>query len=130
MSLTSTLSNAVSGLNAAQAALATTANNVANVNTPGYGRKVVQQETRILAGQGAGVRSLDVTRITDQFVTAQAREQATRLGRSDVLAGIHERIQDTIFGEPGDAGRAVGDKLTNLLVALDALAASPEQAAA
>jgi flagellar hook-associated protein 1 FlgK len=130
MSLTSTLSNAVSGLNAAQTALATTANNVANVNTPGYGRKVVQQETRILAGQGAGVRSLDVTRITDQFVTAQAREQATRLGRSDVLAGIHERIQDTIFGEPGDAGRAVGDKLTNLLVALDALAASPEQAAA
>lgn len=130
MSLTSTLANAVSGLKVAQAALATTANNVANVNTPGYSRKTLHQESRVLAGQGAGVRSLEVGRIADPFIAGQAREQAIRLGRSDVLAAVHERIQDTIFGAPGDLSRGIANQLTGLSTALDNLAATPEQAAA
>ncbi|WP_222184666.1 flagellar hook-associated protein FlgK [Geminicoccus harenae] len=130
MSLAVTLANAASGLSVAQAALATTASNVSNVNTPGYTRKVVQQETRILAGQSAGARALDVTRIADQFVASQAREQAIRLGRSDMLAAIHQRIQDTIYGEPAQTGRGISSRLTDLLTSLDALAASPHQVAA
>ena len=130
MSLNSTLSNAVSGLTVAQAALATTASNVANVNTPGYSRKVAEQESRLVAGKGAGARSLDVTRVTDEFITEQARGQATQLGRSEVLAGIQTRIQDTIFGAPGDASRGVANKLAELLTSLDRLAAFPEQVAA
>jgi len=130
MSLAATLANAASGLSVAQAALATTANNVSNVNTPGYTRKVVQQETRILAGQGAGARALDVTRIADQFVASQAREQAIRLGRSDMLATIQQRIQDTIYGEPAQTGRGISSRLTDLLTSLDALTASPHQVAA
>ncbi|WP_027132589.1 flagellar hook-associated protein FlgK [Geminicoccus roseus] len=130
MTLSSTLANAVSGLNAAQTALATTAANVANVNTPGYSRKVVQQENRLLAGQGAGVRSLDVGRIVDQFLGTEARAQATRLGRTSALADVQQRIQDTVFGAPGDAGRDIHTKLASLLTSLDALAATPEQAAA
>ena len=39
MSLTATLRTASSGLNAAQAALRATSDNIANVNTPGYVRK-------------------------------------------------------------------------------------------
>ena len=42
MSLSTTLSNALSGLQVAQQALAVTANNVANANTPGYSRKVAE----------------------------------------------------------------------------------------
>ena len=130
MSLSSTLSNAVSGLNVAQSALATTASNVANVNTPGYSRKIAEQTTLIVAGQGAGVRGLDVTRITNDFMTDQARVQAIELGRSQALADVQGRIQDTIFGEAGDTSHGITDKLSGLLTSLDRLAASPEEVAA
>ena len=44
MSLTAALASAVSGLNVAQRALSVTANNVANANTEGYSRKVLNQQ--------------------------------------------------------------------------------------
>ena len=46
MSLSAVLSNALSGLAVAQNALSVTSNNVANVNTEGYSRKLAQQEAR------------------------------------------------------------------------------------
>ena len=54
MSLSATLANALSGLNVAQQALSVTANNVANANTPGYSRKVLDQEAVVVADRGAG----------------------------------------------------------------------------
>ena len=57
MSLISALANARSGLAVAQHALDVTANNVANVNTTGYARKLAQQEAVVLNGHGAGARS-------------------------------------------------------------------------
>ena len=55
MSLNIALFNAISGLQSSQRAIDVTAQNVANVNTVGYSRKVVHQQARTLAGQGAGV---------------------------------------------------------------------------
>jgi flagellar hook-associated protein 1 len=52
MSLSATLANALSGLNVAQQALSVTANNVANANTPGYSRKVLNQESMVLTDLG------------------------------------------------------------------------------
>ena len=66
MSLNAVLSNALSGLAVAQNALSVTSNNVANVNTEGYTRKLAQQEAVVIDGRGAGARALATTRAVDE----------------------------------------------------------------
>ena len=61
-SLTLSLKTAQSGLATSQAALDAVANNIANVNTPGYSRKIVNTEQRVLTGVGAGVQLAEITR--------------------------------------------------------------------
>ena len=129
MSLIRTLSNALSGMATAQQALAVTANNVANANTAGYSRKVAEQEAWIVAGDGAGARSRDVARIADQFLIAEARDQASRSGRSSAIADIHGRIQASVFGEASDSATGLSGGIATLLTSLDNLVDGPEQTA-
>lgn len=128
MSLNAVLSNALSGLAVAQNALAVTANNVANVNTEGYSRQIAQQEAAILDGRGAGARPLPTTRAVDELLSARAREQSGRVGRSDVLGDLHAQIQERLFGAPGDAGRGLAARLTALATAAQSLASGPQEA--
>jgi flagellar hook-associated protein 1 len=128
MSLAATLANALSGLSVAQRALSVTANNVANANTPGYSRKVLEQEAVVLADRGAGVKAIDITRITDEFLTAEVRRQSSVVGRSEALARYQDLLQ-TAFGAPGDS-RDVAVQIGELQVALDGLALNPETSVA
>ena len=68
MSLTATLKTAASGLTAAQISLRATSDNIANVNTPGYVRKAVDQTPLVVNGVGQGVKIDGVRRITDQYL--------------------------------------------------------------
>ena len=54
MGLTQSLSNALSGLQAAQANLSLISANIANAQTPGYSRQILPQTTQVLLGQGGG----------------------------------------------------------------------------
>ena len=127
MSLTAVLSNAVSGLAVAQNALAVTANNVANASTEGYARQIAQQEAAVLDGRGAGARALATTRMVDEYLTVRAREQAARVGRSEVLDAVQEQIQQCLFGAPGDAARGLSSRIAALTSAAQALATGPDQ---
>jgi flagellar hook-associated protein 1 len=127
MSLSATLANALSGLNVAQQALSVTANNVANANTPGYSRKIQNQETVVVGDRGAGVRSTEIARITDAFLTEEIRRQSSIAGRSDAVLRYQDLLQ-IAFGAPGD-NRDLAVQIGGLQVALDALAASPESSA-
>ncbi|MDF2781883.1 MAG: flgK [Geminicoccaceae bacterium] len=128
MSLSATLANALSGLNVAQQALSVTANNVANANTPGYSRKVLNQEAVVLSERGAGVRSTDIARITDAFLTEEIRRQSSIAGQSEAVRRYQDLLQ-LAFGAPGDS-RDLAVQIGGLQVALDALATSPETSAA
>ena len=55
MSLSSILNIANSGLATAQTQLRVVSDNVANVNTPGYVRKIADQVSRTTEGMGSGV---------------------------------------------------------------------------
>ena len=127
MSLSATLANALSGLNVAQQALSVTANNVANANTPGYSRKILNQETVVVGDRGAGVRSSEIARITDAFLTEEIRRQSSIAGRSDAVQRYQDLLQ-IAFGAPGD-NRDIAVRIGGLQVALDALATSPETSA-
>ena len=81
---------AYSGLKASNAALNTTANNVANVETEGYSRQKVKtaasEPMRVFATYGcagAGVDTLAIERVRDQFYDEKYR---------DKMAGILERL--------------------------------------
>jgi flagellar hook-associated protein 1 FlgK len=127
MSLAATLANALSGLTVAQRALSVTAHNVANANTPGYSRKVLAQESVVIADRGAGVRAAELTRLTDEFLVAEVRRQSSVVARSETLARYQDLLQ-TAFGAPGDS-RDLAVQIGELQVALDALAVNPETSA-
>jgi flagellar hook-associated protein 1 FlgK len=129
MTLTATLRTAVTGLATAQQALAVTANNVANAGTEGYVRKVHVQEAIALDGRGAGARSLEPRRVVDEFLVAELRVQSARLGRSEAVEGILGRVQDEVFGAPGESGRGIHGRLAALAAAAEALANDPTKPA-
>src|SRR5688572_10819456 len=124
MSLLSALSNARSGLAVAQHALDVTANNVANVNTEGYSRKLAQQEAVLLDGRGAGARSTDPRRAVDDFLAARIIEQQARVGRAEVLEEFQSTALDRIFGAPGDTDRGLSARIAAAASAAETLASS------
>jgi len=84
----------VSGLLAAQQQLATTGHNIANVNTEGYNRQRVEQETAIASPQGSnflggGTYVQDVTRIYDQFAY---KEQLLAKGNLSQANASHDAL--------------------------------------
>lgn len=118
--LSATLSSAISGLNAAQASINSTAHNIVNANTEGFTRKSLTQESRILAGQGAGVETGVVERLADEFLTAEVRRQASITGRSTTLETYHSRTQDA-FGSPS-GGLDIGSRIGDITASLEAFA--------
>ncbi len=81
------LNIAGSGLRAANAALNTTANNISNANTDGYTRQKVDQASndalRVFATYGcagAGVDTIAIERVRDQFYDAKYRNNESLLG--------------------------------------------------
>ena len=70
MSLNAIMNTASSGLQAAQTQLRIVSDNVSNVNTPGYVRKIGEQRTLTGQGMGSGVEVARVRLATDRFLQA------------------------------------------------------------
>ncbi len=99
MSLNSIMNIATSGLKTAQSQLRVTADNIANVDTPGYIRKVADQSAAVTNGYGAGV---DVTRVrlaTDRFLQAASLSAGSDSARQTVRYELYDQIQNQ-FGDP------------------------------
>ncbi len=64
--ITQALRNAQSGLLANQQSLSNVANNISNVNTIGYSKKIVNFENVAVAGTPAGVKISEITRQIDE----------------------------------------------------------------
>ena len=80
MSLNIALANALTGLRVNQRALDVTAQNVANVNTVGYTRKIVEQSALVIGGQGAGVQISEITRRVHEYMIKDMRGSLSELG--------------------------------------------------
>ena len=99
MSLTAVLNTASSGLNAAQTGLRTVSDNIANVNTPGYVRKTVDQQPLVVGGMGMGVEVSGVKRVTDQYLQAASMTAASDSQRWTVVSQYLDNAQ-SLFGDP------------------------------
>ncbi|MBB6671522.1 flagellar hook-associated protein FlgK [Cohnella nanjingensis] len=105
-----------------QAALSTTGQNIANANTAGYSRQIVNmQATRpieapgmthsTIPGQlGTGVEFTSITRVREQFLDTQYRNQNMDTGNWTFQASALDKLE-AIFNEPSDTGlRSLMDK--------------------
>lgn len=123
MSLNGILSSALSALQTNQAALRTVSNNVANINTDGYVRRVVNQEAQVSGGQLTGVDISEIQRVADQFLN---QEVLTSQGTSSQYGTENDVFTQLngFLGKPGD-GTALTSQLDNVFTALGNVALAP-----
>ncbi|WP_309644645.1 flagellar hook-associated protein FlgK [Phenylobacterium sp.] len=99
MSLTTILKTASSGMLASQISLRTVSDNIANVNTPGYVRKMADQNSLVVGGMGMGVEISGVKRITDQYLQMATLTASSDANRWDVVSQYLDNAQ-SLFGDP------------------------------
>ena len=99
MSLNGIMSAAVSGLQTAQTGLRATSDNVANVDTRGYVRKVVDQSPFIAGGIGVGVKVDQIRLATDRFLQAASRDGTADAARAAAAESLWDQAQG-LFGDP------------------------------
>lgn len=100
MSLSLILNTATSGMQTAQTQLRVVSDNVANVNTPGYVRKLADQVAVTTQGVGAGADIARVRLATDRFLQAASLNASAESAREGVRYELYDRIQ-ALFGDPG-----------------------------
>lgn len=126
MSLNSIINNAASGLTASQLALKTVSDNVANVDTVGYTRKIVDQQAQVTNGQGSGVSVTQVQNAADRFLQAASLGAASDSGRSSIVSSLLDQAQ-TLFGDPSASG-SFFSSLDGVFSAFSSLASNPTNA--
>ncbi|HUN51456.1 MAG TPA: flagellar hook-associated protein FlgK [Candidatus Sulfotelmatobacter sp.] len=119
MSLEASLQNAVSGLNVSQSALSTISNNIANVNTPGYTRKVTNLESVVTGGVGSGVEVASVTPVVNQFLVQSLNSASSSAAQYSAVNNLQSQLQD-LLGDPSSTTSLSGqlDSLMNGLAGL------------
>ena len=123
MGLSSTLSNALSGMNASQRGLEVISRNVANAGTPGYHRQsVVLTETNY--GQASQVRMGTIQRAFDQALQKQHLISVSDTSYHAARANFLDRLQIEM-GKPGDTN-SLDTLYTAFENALQALATTPD----
>lgn len=101
--------------------------NIANVNTPGYSRQIVDMESVRpsiigLKQSGRGVDMTDVRSIRDRFINNQIIERKWWNGKYETLSGITATVE-SLFDEAHGLG--LSDGLTNFFNAWNDLANNP-----
>ena len=116
----------VSGLSAAQQQLATTSNNIANVNTEGYNRQRTEQNASmglVTGGNyiGTGTYVEDITRLYDEFTYKEQTLTQSNLGNASLLNGRLTQLDEIM----SVAGGAIVSSLTNFYEAVNSIADNP-----
>ena len=101
MSLNGIAASAISALKTNSAALSVVSNNVANLNTQGYARRIVNQQTLSAGGQLMGVDIASIQRVTNQFLAQEQLSANGAASQYDTMAGLFSQLNG-LLGGPGD----------------------------
>jgi len=99
MSISSALSNALSGLNVSSRAADLVSSNISNAMTEGYGVRELNVAARIAGGGGAGALVTGVTRHEDAALIGQRRQADAALGESTTGTEFLTRLE-ALIGTP------------------------------
>jgi flagellar hook-associated protein 1 FlgK len=128
MSLNSIMGSAVSGLQTAQTGLRTVSDNVANVDTPGYVRKLVEQKSMFSGGVGLGVSVSQVRLAADRFLQQASLIGAADAGSAGASFGLWDQAQG-LFGDPSES-TSFFSAMDRVFSAFSTLSAAPTSSAA
>ncbi|HEY2068693.1 MAG TPA: flagellar hook-associated protein FlgK [Rhizomicrobium sp.] len=124
MSLSGVLSSALTALQTNSAALNVVSNNVANLNTTGYARRVVNEQTLTIGGQLAGVDVADVQRVADQYLDQQVLTSGASSSQYATEYGILSQLNG-LLGDPSTAS-SLSSQVDALSAALGNASLSPD----
>ena len=124
--LTQALRTAQSGLLVNQQTLNVVANNIANVNTEGYSRKIVTVESQVINGVGVGAKISEIKRQVDEGLLKSIRIELGELNALSIQDSFFARTQD-LFGAPGE-NSSLSHIVDEFVAALESLTLSPEKA--
>jgi len=124
MSLSSSLNNALSGLNVASRAASVVSSNVANATTEGYAPRQIEVSSRVVGQVGAGVAVDGVTRIVDEQLLQDRRLADADAGEAEVLSDFYSSFE-ALIGDPGDVG-SLSATISDLEASLISAASTPE----
>ncbi len=120
----SSLDAALSGLRVSQQQINVISNNVANVGTPGYTRKILPQESQAANGITIGVRANTIIRQVDINLERDLWTQQSSVGFYNVQSEFLGRVE--AFHGPPDAELSFAAEASRLQDSFLALADSPE----
>ncbi|WEM43001.1 flagellar hook-associated protein FlgK [Photobacterium sp. DA100] len=97
----------LSGIQASQVGMNVTAQNVANINTPGYSRQQVHlsavgSTSMSMKDAGNGVSVSSIRRVTDQYQTNQIFRAGSMLGATSTSAQQLKRLETLLSGDSMD----------------------------
>ena len=118
------LDSALTGLRLAQLQMNTIANNISNVGTPGYTRKILPQSSVTVADTPAGVRVDTLTRNVNMDLQRDFWTQVSAVSYYDVQAAYLNKLQQ-FHGDPGK-NLSISAAISTLRDRFSALSDSPE----
>lgn len=130
------LNIAYTGLLASNAAMNTTSNNIANVQTEGYSRQQVTQQAsnalrvfQTYGCAGAGVETLAIERVRDEFYDGRFWDNNAQLGEYDMKQYYMQQLE-TYFDDDGKSTgfKTIFDQL--MVTGMQALLKDPSSATA
>lgn len=123
MSISQSLSNALTGLTAASRMAEVVSSNLSNALTDGYGRRSVDLSSQSVGGRGAGVQIDGITRHVDRGILGDRRlADAAMAGQQSMLSTLG-RVETTV-GAVG-AANGLAARLASLEQALTSVAGDP-----
>lgn len=126
MSISNILHMAYTGLSASQTVMRSISNNVANVNTEGYGRETVSLQALAYGANNGGVQVAAIRRVTDKFLESAVYAANGDAGQYDKMAEFHSRLQGLI-GSP-DSNSGLAARLNDITSAIADVTADPADA--
>ena len=110
------LSGALTSMQTNTAAMKVVSQNIANLNTANYARRVVDFAALGAAGMPVGVTIEDVRRVTDQYLTQETLSAQASSNQYSAQSAAFDQI-NALLGSPGD-GTALTSKLQDIFSAL------------
>ena len=125
-SLLGTMSIALGSLEAQQAGLETTTNNIANLNTPGYTRQrpILEEADPVIQNGmawGNGVDLKGIQSLRDSILELQIGDETQQQGKSQALVNAMSQVQ-TLF--PDDT-TGIGQQISTFFQSLNSLSTNP-----
>ncbi len=127
MSITGSLSSALSGLTAAAKSAEVVSSNIANATTPGYGRREVITTARSVGHTGQGVKIVGVQRHVDPVLLSDRRRAEATMGERDTRAAFFQRLESTVGTV--DSAASLGARIAEFDTALLEAASLPDSEA-